>query len=206
MAPLTSCWCWWPPGRRGDRFENGTVLAGKPAFVGPAPPPSPPSLPRAPTIISTTVTVAVAADPTSTDRASERASDTVVAVGGDTAATAEQLEATRRRRQRRRRRTRDGEGKGSNSRSVGRSSRREGSEWSDGRRKRARRRTSGRASEQEGLLSGPGVPSCTSHCQLHNETTSKAEAATSPHTDSAYEVMCDGRIVFPPQIQNITER
>ena len=49
MAPLTSCWCWWPPpGRRGDRFENGTVLAGKPAFVGPAPPPPsiPPSLAR----------------------------------------------------------------------------------------------------------------------------------------------------------------
>ena len=63
-----------------------------------------------------------------------------------------------------------------------------------------------RASEREGLLSGPGVPSCTSHCQLHNEITSEAEAATSPHTDSAYEVMCDGRVVFPPQIQNITER
>ena len=34
-----------------------------------------PSLSRSPTIISTTVTVAVAADPTSTDRASERASE-----------------------------------------------------------------------------------------------------------------------------------
>ena len=48
MAPLTSCWGSWPPGRRGDRFENGTVLAGKPAFAGPTPPPPfiPPSLAR----------------------------------------------------------------------------------------------------------------------------------------------------------------
>ena len=58
-----------------------------------------------------------------------------------------------------------------------------------------------RASEREGLLSGSGVPSCTSHCQLHNETTSGAEATTSLHTDSADEVMCDGRIVLPPEIK-----